>query len=118
MGHIAERAITVVVIQTRHFRLIRQPHVERGDVSQRVRVIAQHQQIEPAIVVVVEERHPKTVHRLGHASRLGYVRKPLQSVIPVQRIGRALARHIQVRTPVVIEVAPRHAFHITHIRQS
>jgi len=97
-------------------RSLGSPHaeIESGDGVHRGFVEPAHEEVEPAVVVVVEEPGGKAVSRFSDAGDRGHVSEP-RAVVAEQQIGLAETRHVQVEAPVVVEIAPGHAFdHAQH----
>jgi hypothetical protein len=74
----------------------------------------------PAIIVIVEEKGRETLDRFGHSGLFGDIHElptirlriflVARTIVAEKNIGLTLARNVEVRTSVVIEVSPRNAF--------
>ncbi len=112
---LGERAVAAVAVQARLLSAVREPQVVRRDVPGR-RHVSRDEQVEPAVVVVVEEPRRKRLARLAHAGALGDVGEPHDPrrvlAVVVEQPVRAVERQVgdvQVRATVVVVVAPHGA---------
>ena len=111
----------IVVIKPRAFGFVRQPQIFRGDVADRLQCVSSHENVGPAIVVIIKEPGRETEDRLGHARSFGYIGKmpralwilvrAARSIISKEHVGLAPAREVEVGQPISVEVRRRDSFH-------
>src|SRR5207247_10915342 len=121
-----ERAVVVVVIGTGSFRVMHFRHFEGCNIIQRLRSVARHKDVGPAVVVVIEKPGREALKRFRHPGLRGYVGKLpaigkgipgiAWTIITEEMIWAALHRDIQVRSPAIIEISSRDTLHKSHVR--
>ena len=106
-GHIGE-PVARVAIQLQRLRRGRLSEVMLDELLDRVR-IRHDEQIEPAVVVVVEPPRREAGERLLHAQFRGKVLEGAVALVPVEEVVAEHVRRVEIGEPVVVVVAPRHA---------
>jgi hypothetical protein len=113
--HVVEAAVAAVPVQPRLAPLGRQAAQVLPHPLRRAEVVARREQVQPAVVVEVEEEGREGLHGLADAGARRHVlqARPLAGAqVAEEPVGRVDGRDVEVGPAVVVGVAERDALHV------
>ena len=125
---VLERAVAAIAIEARVGALVGQAEVIRRHIADIGDLVAGHEDVLPAIVIVIEKPAGKTVERLGDTRDSGNigeepaVRGPqfriAGAVIAEQPVRATQHRDVEIGTAIIIEVSGHHSLHVVAHRHA